>query len=198
MTLKYLAERLYFEFQELPETALGIPAMDLGPLREGPIDLVDRVLFMRKMSGFVSANVSALAVMARQMDEARMQAGTKLWSAGDRAGRVIFCVKGKVACETKDGRRFRYGAGTGIGGIEVLAGRPRWYDAVVEEDVVALLGQPEDLLDLFEHQNRMAMDFLAMLARAQIGIIERKAAAGVDPLAALRDVSRLGGVRVGG
>lgn len=196
-TLKYLAERLYFEFQELPEKALGIPPMELGKAKPGAIDLVDRVLFMRKMSGFATANVSALAGMARQMEETRIPAGTKLWSAGERAERVVFVVEGNVACKTPDGRAFRYGAGTGVGGIEVLAERPRWYDAVVETPLLGLMGQPEDMLDLFEHQTRMAMDFLAMLARAQIGIIERKASVGVDPLAALRDVSKLGAVRVG-
>jgi CRP-like cAMP-binding protein len=137
--------------------------------------------------------------MARQMEEVRLDAGTVLWRAGERAERVVFLVGGSVACKTPDGRAFRYGAGTGVGGIEVLAERARWYDCVVETPLVGMYGQTEDMLELFEHQYRMAMDFLAMLARAQIGLIERKAKLGQqNPLGALRDVTKLGGVRVGG
>jgi CRP-like cAMP-binding protein len=198
VTLKYLAERLFYEFQELPESALGIAPMDLGPVDPERIHLVDRVLLMRRMTGFATANVNALAAMARQMEEARFPAGTTLWSAGDRADRVIFLVSGTLECTTPDGRTFRYGAGTGAGGIEVIAERPRWYDCVTETPIVGLWGVPEDMLDLFEHQFRMAMDFLAMLARAQIAFIERKAKLGQNPLSALRDVTKLGAVRVGG
>jgi CRP-like cAMP-binding protein len=196
-TLRYFAERLWLEFQELPAAALGIAPVDVGPIPSGRIDLAPRILMFRKTSGFATANINALAVLARQVEETRLPAGTRLWEAGDRADRVIFLVQGSVACVTPDGREFRYGTGTGVGGIEAIAGRPRWYSATAETPIVGFWGHTENLFDLFEHQLRMAMDFVSMLARAQIGILERKAKLGHDPLAGARTVTKLGAIRYG-
>jgi CRP-like cAMP-binding protein len=196
-TLRYLAERLWLEFQELPAEALGIPAADLGTIPNRPLDPVERILAFRKTSGFATANLNALAVLTRQTEETRIGPGVTLWEPGDRADRVIFVVKGSVLCNTEDGRTFRYGTGTGVGGIEALAYRPRWYRATTETDVVGFWGHTENLFDLFEHQLRMAMDFIAMLARAQLGLLERKAKLGQNPVAAVRDVTKLGAIRFG-
>ncbi len=43
----------------------------------------------------------------------------------------------------------------------------------------------------------MAMDFVAMLARAEIGMLARRATLGQKPLTAVRDLTKLSGVRVG-
>lgn len=196
-TLRYLAERLYFDMQELPAEALGIPETNLGPVPERPLDLIERVMFLRTSTGLTQASVNALAVMARQMDEVRIKAGTALWNVGDRAEGVFFILKGALRCKTDDGREFRYGPGTGAGGVESLAGRARWYAAVAEEDVVGLAGNTVQLMDIFENHFRMAMDFVAMLARAEIGMLARRTTLGQQPLAALRDVTKLRGVRVG-
>jgi CRP-like cAMP-binding protein len=196
-TLRYLAERLWFEFQELPEQMLGIAPTDMGAVPNRAIDLVEKVIFLRKTSGFATANVNALATMSRQLDEVRLSAGTELWKTGDRADRVFFVIDGTIRCVAADGRTFRYGSGTGAGGIEAIADRPRWYTAVAETDLVGLWGHTENLLDLFEQQNRMAMDFIAMLSRAQAGLLARKATLGHNPLAVTREASKLGNVRYG-
>jgi CRP-like cAMP-binding protein len=196
-TLRYLAERLYFDMLELPEEALGIPPSELGPVPDRPLDLVERVMFLRTSSGLTEASINALAVMARQMDEIRVSAGESFWKVGDPAEGVFFVLKGTVHCKTADGREFRYGPGTGAGGVESLAGKERWYAATAETDVVGLRGRSHQLMDIFENQFRMAMDFAAMLARALIGMLARKATLGLSPLGALRDVTRLSGVRVG-
>lgn len=196
-TLRYLSERLYFDMQELPQEALGIAPVDLGPVPDRALDLVDRVLFLRTSSGLTEASVNALAVMARQMEEVRVKAGTTFWSIGEPAARVLFIVKGTVTCRTADGREFRYGAGTGAGGVEALANKPRWYGVTAETDLVALVGHTDQLLDIFENQFRMAMDFMAMLARAEIGLLARRAALGQKPLTAVRDLTNLRGARLG-
>jgi CRP-like cAMP-binding protein len=196
-TLRYLAERLYFDMQELPAQALGMAPTDLGPVPDRPLDLVERVMFLRTTSGFQAASVNALALMARQMKEVRVAAGTSLWKVGDVAEGVLFLAKGTVRCTAADGREFRYGSGTGVGGIESLADKPRWYALDTETDVVALQGQTPQLMDIFEHQFRMAMDFTSMLARAEIGLLARRATLGQSPLTAVRDLTKLSGVRVG-
>jgi CRP-like cAMP-binding protein len=196
-TLRYFAERLWFEFQDLPQEMLGFAAVDLGPVPKRKIDLVEKVLYLRQMSGFATANVNALATMGRQLEEMRAPAGTELWRQGDASGKVLFSVQGTIRCEAKGDRVFRYGAGSGVGGIEALADRPRWYHATAETDVVGFWGQPENLFDLFEHQQKMAMDFVCMLARAQAGLLQRKAKLGHNPLAVARSAKKLGTVHYG-
>ncbi len=196
-TLRYLAERLHFDMQELPQEALGMPSVDVGRVPDRPLDLVERVMVLRTSSGFTQASVNALAVMARQMDEVRVKAGATLWNVGDPAEGAFVIVKGTVHCKTPDGREFRYGPGTGAGGVESLAGKPRWYAVTAETDVVGLQGNTEQLMDIFENQFRMAMDFVSMLARAEIGMLARRATLGQKPLTAVRDVTKLSGVRVG-
>jgi CRP-like cAMP-binding protein len=196
-TLRYLAERLWLEFQDLPAEVLGMAPVEMGPIPAYPIGLVPRILLLRKGSGLAKANVNALAVMARQLDEVRAPPGTKFWSPGDRGDRVLILVQGSILCEAADGRTFRYGTGTGVGGIEALAGRPRWYSATAETPVVGFWGHPDNMMDLFENQLRMAMDFIAMLARAQLGILQARAARGDKPLTSVRPVAKLGKIRYG-
>jgi len=196
-TLRYLAERLYFDMLELPQEALGIAKVEVGSIPDRPLDIVERVQFLRTTSGLTSASVNALAVMGRQMEELRVPAGTSFWDVGDTADGVLFLLAGSVLCRTADGREFRYGSGTGAGGVESLADKPRWYSAIAENDVVALRGNTADLLDLFENHFRMAMDFTSMLARAELGLLARRASMGAQPLSTLRDVTQLRGVRVG-
>lgn len=196
-TLRYLAERLWFEFQELPQEMLGIAPVDLGEVPDRAIDIVEKVLYLRKTSAFATANVNAIAVMGRQLEEVRLPAGMRIWSAGDPGDRVITLLKGTVRCNVPDGRTFTYGPGTGMGGIDAIADRPRWFDAIAETPVVGLAGHTHDLLDLFEQQHKMAMDFVMMLARAQSGLLERKAKLGQNPLAATRVAKKLGAVRYG-
>jgi CRP-like cAMP-binding protein len=196
-TLKYLAERMYFDFQELPQEALGIAPMDLGVIGTRKLDLVERVLMLRGISAFANANVNAIATMVRSMEEIRVPAFTKLWEVGEAPDRACFLLEGTVACRTADGRIFKYGPGTSVGGIELLANRPRWYEVLTETPIVGLWGQADDLIGLFEHQFRMAMDFVAALARAQLGLIARRAQLGHNPLAAVRAVSKLGTIKYG-
>src|SRR4051794_19465534 len=99
-TLRYLAERLYFDMQELPQEALGIPPTELGPVPDRPLDLVERVMFLRTSSGLTQASINALAVMARQMEEVRVKAGTTLWEVGEQAEGVLFILQGTLQCKT--------------------------------------------------------------------------------------------------
>lgn len=130
--MRYLAERVYFEFLELPAQMLGMASVDLGEVPERTIDIVEKVLYLRKTSGFATANVNALAVMARQLEEVRLPAGTQIWKAGDPGDRGLTLLKGTVRCVVPDGREFTYGPGTGMGGIDALADRPRWFSATAE------------------------------------------------------------------
>ncbi|HEY8076187.1 MAG TPA: cyclic nucleotide-binding domain-containing protein [Labilithrix sp.] len=196
-TLRYLAERLYFDMKDLPQEMLGMPSMDLGTIGDRQPDLIEHVLMLRKTSAFSTANVNALASMVRGMEPFREAAFTRLWGPGDRPDRALFLLEGTALCRTDDGRVFRYGPGTTVGGLELLCGQPRWYEVLTETPCVGLWGSTDDLLDLFEHQFRMAMDFVSALARAQLGLLDRRAKLGQNPLAAVRQIKKVGTVRYG-
>jgi CRP-like cAMP-binding protein len=196
-TLQYTAERLYYDMQELPAEALGSP-VELDPvIPDRPLDFAERVWITRQYSGFKKANLNALASLCRQYEEMRFDAGAPLWSVGDRARQVFLLVRGTIACETASGKRFRYGPHTGVGGIDVVADKPRWYSATAETNVLGFRGNADAFVDLLEHDFSLASNFLSSLAGAVVALVARRAELGHEPLAQKRDVSQLGAVLVG-
>ena len=195
-TLTYLAERLLYELMEMPAEMLGFPFDDAIKVGEREIDLVERILLLRRMTGFKRTNVNALAALSQQLTEVRVPPGTKLWKRGDAPEKALFIASGVVVCKKEVGE-WRYGPGTAVGGLENLAGKPRWYDAETETALVALEGRGEGLLDMFEDNFSMAMDFVSMMAESLVGVLERRAAMGQSPLQVMRNVSKLGAVPVG-
>jgi CRP-like cAMP-binding protein len=196
-TLRYLAERLYYELLEVPAGMLGHPIDAAHPVDDRELDLVERIVFLRRISTFRRTNLNALALLSRMLDHVVYEPGTRLWSAGDPSTGTLFVVSGAIGCTTGDGRTFSYGPTTAVGGIDDLAGKPRWYDAVATTRLVALHGRGDRLLDLLEDNFGMAMDFISVFAEGLTAILERKAALGLAPLQVKRDVSKLGAVPVG-
>jgi CRP-like cAMP-binding protein len=198
-TIRYAADRLLYEMQELPAEMLGFPdeTIPFEVPADRPLDLVERILFLRVLSTFKKTNVNALAAMAQQIEEVRIPAGADVFRRGEPSTSGYMLVKGHIECFNKDGKRFRYGPGTAVGGVESIAAKPRWYDAKAEDDIVALLGSTDEFFDLFEENFGMATDFLTMLAGGLKGLLARKAAMGQSMTAQKRDVSSLGAVPVG-
>lgn len=196
-TLSYLSERLFYEMLDLPEERLGLPFEEPPEKIGREMDLVEKILFLRTLSALKKANVNSVAAMALQQKEVRLPKGTRLWEIGEVADRTLFVVRGKIDCQTEDGRRFVYGHATAVGGVEAFANKPRWYSAETATDVIALEGQADAALDLMDDNFPLGMEFIRYFANALVGMLEAKAARGVDPLAARRNVSKLGAVPVG-
>jgi hypothetical protein len=95
---------------------------------------------------------------------------------------TVFVIRGTVDCETPDGRKFSFGPGTAVGGVEAIAGKPRWYSARAASDLVMLEGRASHLLDMTEDNFELGMDFVGTL---------------VGGPQAKREVSNLGAVPVG-
>jgi CRP-like cAMP-binding protein len=83
-----------------------------------------------------------------------------------------------------DGRgvSFRAGPGFALGALEAVGQVPRWYEAQALTPVVALQGQTDVLVDLFEDSFEMATDFLAVVAGATLRILDWSAAQAAQPL----------------
>jgi len=155
----------------------GFPRCDSPPLPTRELDLVERIFYMRQMMPFRESSVNALFELSRSLTEVRFGPGVTLWETGDVAAGMFLIVSGQVAGTVRsNGLRFCAGTGIPLGSLEAVAEAPRWYDAVTQTEVVALNGNAEALVDVFEDNFEMAMDFLAVVARWMLRLVEARAA----------------------
>lgn len=149
-----------------------------NPNRE--LDLVERIFFLRHMQPFQRASINALAELSRSLTEVRFDPGVALWHEGEAGPAIYLILDGTVRASSEArGLLFHPGPGFPLGAMEAVADAARWYDAVTETRVVALHGSAEGLIDVFEDNFEMAMDYLAVLAQALLRIGESWAAAEV-------------------
>jgi len=154
------------------------PRFELPRVPTADLDLVERILFLRQVSPFAQGSINALAELSRGMAEVAFSPGTRLWDEGEASGTVLLVVSGTLACAARGGEAtFTAGAGVPLGAVESMAERPRWYTATTETKVTALQGSVEGLIDVFEDNFEMAMDYLAVMARAQMRLLELRVSA---------------------
>jgi CRP-like cAMP-binding protein len=154
------------------------PALESPRAPAGDLDLVERILFLRQVPAFAQSSINALAELSRGMAEAVFPPGTSLWKEGEPSGTLVLVVTGTVRCAVRGGdAAFVAGPGAPMGAVESMAERPRWYQATTETKVTALQSSIDALIDVFEDNFEMAMDYLAVTARAQIRILEMSVSA---------------------
>jgi CRP-like cAMP-binding protein len=156
----------------------GIPECPVDTPEAGDIDLVGRIFFLRHMSVFRRSSITALAEMARAMAQVRFEPGTVLWREGEASSSIFLVRSGWLRATGSSGAAFRVGPGFPLGALEALGETPRWYEAVTETPVVALQGNMGVLVDVFEDNFGMAMDYLAVLAQSTLRILDWAAARG--------------------
>ncbi len=197
-TLRYFAQRLLYEMQELPQEALGFAPIEFPmPVPARPLDLVERIFFLRCLTTYKKTNLGALTILAEHMSEVRVGPDTRLFSIGERSDFTLFLLSGTVVCDAADGRSFQYGPGTAVGGVEALANQDRWYEARTRTPIVALRGRADALVSLMEDDFELGCDFITMLAKSLLGMMAAKASRGQAMSGDKRDVSNLGKVLVG-
>src|SRR5262249_11285446 len=151
-----------------------VPAAVMPP---GELDLVERIFFLRRSPVFTNASISALAQLSRGLTEVRLAPGTRLWREGEATGWATLMVSGSVRCTSSRGHDFAAGAGVPLGALDAVAQVPRWFDAVTEAPVVALQGSMQMLVDVFEDNFNMAMEYLAVMSRWLLTVLDRSLAA---------------------
>jgi CRP-like cAMP-binding protein len=77
---------------------------------------------------------------------------------------------GSVRGHTPEGLDFQLGAGDIVGGVDMVAEQPRWFDANAQEDMVALSFNREGLIDLLEDQPELGFDFLRLMAMTLLAL----------------------------
>ena len=155
------------------------PGAPPPPTPAADLDFVERILFLHQVPLLSRSGIDSLAELSRGMVEAVFPPGARLWEEGDPSGTVLLVVTGTVACAARGGdTAFVVGPGAPMGAVESMAERPRWHGAVTETSVTALQGHIEGLIDVFEDNFDMAMDYLAFMARAQVRILEMRVSGG--------------------
>jgi CRP-like cAMP-binding protein len=166
--------------RESIETRLALPGAGFsGQIRTGvarparPLDLVERLFCLRESFSIGLTHLDAIAEIARTAREVRYPAGTRLWRVGDRSEHMVTLVSGVVGARTPNGIGFRFGPRDILGSLDMVAAVPRWYDAVVDQDVVALSNDAEVLIDLWEDHTELGFGFLQLLAAMLLSLRER-------------------------
>jgi CRP-like cAMP-binding protein len=166
--LRHLLSRLARNILALrrPMKAAGFgPANELAfPFPEHAIDLVERLFVLRRIPPFARASLDALAELARHQTEVRLEPGHVLWQGGEPADYFLAILHGEVSCKTPTGT-FGVGPRQGVGALEAVAGLPRWYEATVVKDLVALRSNVESTMDVFEDHPRLAIGMLGALSQ---------------------------------
>jgi CRP-like cAMP-binding protein len=141
------------------------------------LDIVERIFFLRQMQVFQRASINALAELSRAMNQVRFEPGVTLWREDEPAPGLYLILSGTVRASSESrGLLFRPGPGFPLGAHEAVAEVPRWYEAVTETRLAVLQGNAEALIDVFEDNFEMAMDYLAVLSQALIEILESRPA----------------------
>lgn len=176
-TMRWIADRLLLENLAAPPRPYEPPPDDYEGLHdEGEIGIVERIFLIRRTLAFKRANVNSVARLAREMKEVRVGVGEKLWSIGDPSVGSYFVVRGKGDLRWDKGRRTQHVGPTYIvGGIEAIAGKPRWNDFVATEPIIALVGNREGLIDMFEDDLDVALQFMSMMASFLLVFWDRRA-----------------------
>jgi CRP-like cAMP-binding protein len=158
----------------------GIPECPVSGPEMGEVDLVDRIFFLRRQTVFRRSSITALADLARAVAQVRFEAGVTLWREGEPAPGIFLVGSGFLRATSAAGVSFRPGPGFPLGALEAVAERPRWYEAVTETPVMALQGHMGALVDVFEDNFEMAMDYLAVIAQSTLRVLDWGAARGED------------------
>lgn len=175
--LHYLS-RWAISIQQRVGPQLEPQAAPVARLASGELDFVERIFFLRQITPFANASINALAELSRGLTEVHFDAGIPLWAEGDPAHYVLMIADGRVACASQThGLSFEAGPPYAVAAMEAVAEVPHWFSATTLTPVRALHGTIEGMLDVFEDNFELAMDYAALLAGGMLSYLER---AGTD------------------
>jgi CRP-like cAMP-binding protein len=149
-----------------------------------PLDLVERLLYLRRTFGLEHSHIDELAELARAAVETRYAAGQQLWEAGKQNDAMLIMVCGVISATTPEGLEFQLGPGDIVGGLGAVRGEPSWFSAQALEPTVTLAVSSEVLTDLLEDQPDIGLDFLHLMASALLALRVQLAELSADQSAA--------------
>lgn len=174
--LQYLSRWAISVQQRLgPEQRASAPP--ITRLASGELDFVERIFFLRQITPFARGSINALAELSRGLTEVHFDAGIPLWAEGDPAHYVLLIADGRVGCASQAHKlRFEAGPPYAVAAMEAVAEVRHWFSATTLTPVRALHGTIEGMLDVFEDNFELAMDYAALLAAGMLSYLERAGA----------------------
>jgi CRP-like cAMP-binding protein len=153
--LAYLGEQTLKLRRNWPTLIDGDPCSG-----DGPLTLLERVVFLKSVPLLQGASVEQLARLAREADEVRFDAGEAVHKAGSFAAGFWVVLAGRLGA---------HGPRTSIGLIDVLAQRHYRETAIAHEPSYALRVPADSFFDLVEDHFdlllRVSRDLGAMVRR---------------------------------
>jgi CRP-like cAMP-binding protein len=137
------------------------------PLR--PLDLVERIVALRRCPAIGAAAIDSVAALANAAREVRFPSGEVPWRAHDPARTFLVIAAGAIAVSGGDGASRTLRAGDLVGHVETLAGAARGSDAVATEKVVALEIDRDALHDVWEDHVDLGLEILRDVSARAVG-----------------------------
>ncbi len=163
----------------LQQRPAAAPAVRLA---SGELDFVERIHFLRQIAPFARGSINALAELSRGLTEVHFDAGISLWAEGDPAHYVLLIADGSVGCASQAHKlSFEAGPLYAVAAMEAVAEVRHWFSATTLTPVRALHGTIESMLDVFEDNFELAMDYTALLASRMLSYLEQAGPEGFAP-----------------
>jgi CRP-like cAMP-binding protein len=160
----------------LPDAGFRAPIRREVAVPPSPVELTERILYLRETFGLRRSYIDELAQLARAARETRYAPGASLWRSGEPATHAAILIAGSVRAASKEGAHFEFGAGDIVGALDTIGEQPRWFDAEAAEETVALTLEAEAMVDVWEDRPALGLDFLRMMATTLIDLRENAGA----------------------
>ena len=153
-----------------PVSAGGLPPGP--PVREPEVlDLVERMMLLRRAFRLESASITSFADLARGATQSVADGTTLLWRAGDPAGEAVLVVAGSVELSKTAQGTQRVGPQGVLGALDLIASIPRRYDALPSAGTVLLHMPAAQMLSMLEDHFDAALDVIAVLSRDALKLL---------------------------
>lgn len=184
-------EELFEEHPEILSAVLGaitgqivILRRELGPtagfksstwIQEGsqpePLDFVGRMAALRDALPFAGTRLEALADLARDVRELRLDDGETLWEEGEQADACVFILWGTVEVRMPDyDDAIVFGPGDVVGSLSMIGMSHRWYSARVPHGLVGLRLNGEALRDVLEDHFDLLLSMVRVMSRGLLDL----------------------------
>ena len=127
---------------------------------------IEKVFLLQNCELFADAKAEELLTLAHITREQEFGAGETVFAAGESSNSFYFVVRGKVHLESRN-KKIEEDAieHQTFGVLSVLAGTPRSYNAVCDEDTLLLRVDADDFYDYLSDEIEVARGILQFLAR---------------------------------
>ncbi len=170
--LRGLAAQLLVEREKLggAQSVFVSSIADISGVDDEP-DLVRKMLLIQHAQGLRHTSATALADAARNTVPFHVPRGQFVWRRGDAAEHAFLIISGTVSALYPDRPSIHLGPKIAIGLLEPLAGLPRRYDLLAEEEVRGFHTTLSRSLEAWEDHFQLAAGVLANLARETLRVL---------------------------